>query len=238
MCSPPPSRRISPTWPSRRTARSWWPGTRSSSPPSRPSCSRSASRPPDERPTAPARAAGRGGYHRGMLDQPPAGARTRPPSRAGPATGRGCRGPKAARPALQQPAREAALLGAIGRRPAETIGRPAEARGGRAARYPRLSTATAGTGLLPGALEGDGRRRARDGRRGAIHRDRSGTRPEVSGPRPGRNRGARWAGAALAIALLSGPPMVDLARAHAVLVRSAPSHRAVLGQAPERVRSE
>ena len=57
----------------------------------------------------------------------------------------------------------------------------------------------------------------------------------MSGPRPGRNRAARWAGAALTIALLGGPPTVDLARAHAVLVRSAPSHRAVLGQAPERV---
>jgi len=57
----------------------------------------------------------------------------------------------------------------------------------------------------------------------------------VSGPRPGASRAARWAGAALAIALLSGPPTVDPARAHAVLVRSAPSHRAVLGQAPERV---
>jgi methionine-rich copper-binding protein CopC len=46
---------------------------------------------------------------------------------------------------------------------------------------------------------------------------------------------ARWAAAVLAVALLAGAALVDPARAHAVLVRSAPSHRAVLGQPPERV---
>ena len=46
---------------------------------------------------------------------------------------------------------------------------------------------------------------------------------------------ARWVAAALALALLAGAPTVDPARAHAVLVRSAPSHRAVLGRPPERV---
>jgi methionine-rich copper-binding protein CopC len=56
----------------------------------------------------------------------------------------------------------------------------------------------------------------------------------VSGRRSRSTRAARWAGAALAVALWSSPP-VDPVRAHAVLVRSAPSHRAVLGQAPERV---
>jgi methionine-rich copper-binding protein CopC len=49
-------------------------------------------------------------------------------------------------------------------------------------------------------------------------------------------RAGRWRGAALAVALLaalicSAPP----AAAHASLVRSAPTHRAVLGQMPERV---
>lgn len=56
----------------------------------------------------------------------------------------------------------------------------------------------------------------------------------MSGPRPARRRAARWAGAALAVALLGSPPAAPV-HAHAVLVRSAPSHRAVLGQAPERV---
>jgi methionine-rich copper-binding protein CopC len=46
---------------------------------------------------------------------------------------------------------------------------------------------------------------------------------------------ARWAAAGLALALLLGAAAVDSARAHAVLVRSAPSHRAVLGLPPERV---
>lgn len=49
------------------------------------------------------------------------------------------------------------------------------------------------------------------------------------------SRGGRCAAAALAVALLAGAPAVGPADAHAVLVRSTPSHRAVLGQAPERV---
>jgi len=53
-------------------------------------------------------------------------------------------------------------------------------------------------------------------------------------PRPTR-RATRWAAAALAVALLGGTPAAGPADAHAVLVRSAPAHRAVLGQAPERV---
>ncbi len=57
----------------------------------------------------------------------------------------------------------------------------------------------------------------------------------MSAPRRAVSRAARWAGAsALTLALLASagiPP----AQAHAVLVRSIPSHRAVLGQAPERV---
>ena len=57
----------------------------------------------------------------------------------------------------------------------------------------------------------------------------------MSGARPGWARAVGWAGAALAVAFLVGPPAVDPAHAHAVLVRSVPSHRAVLGQAPERV---
>lgn len=56
----------------------------------------------------------------------------------------------------------------------------------------------------------------------------------MSGRRSRSTRAARWAGAALAVALWSSPA-VDPVQAHAVLVRSAPSHRAVLGQAPERV---
>ena len=55
----------------------------------------------------------------------------------------------------------------------------------------------------------------------------------MSRPRPARH-GARWSGVALALALLAGPPAAP-GHAHAVLVRSAPSHRAVLGQVPERV---
>ena len=51
---------------------------------------------------------------------------------------------------------------------------------------------------------------------------------------PGSIRAARWAGTALAVTLLGGP-LIHPVHAHAVLVRSAPSHRAVLGQAPERV---
>jgi hypothetical protein len=47
-CAPAPSRPTRPTSPSRATARSWSPGTRSSSPRSRPWRSRSASRPRDE----------------------------------------------------------------------------------------------------------------------------------------------------------------------------------------------
>jgi copper resistance protein C len=50
------------------------------------------------------------------------------------------------------------------------------------------------------------------------------------------NRSPRWRGVAPAVALLAGllypvPP----AGAHAFLVRSAPAHRAMLGQMPERV---
>ena len=39
----------------------------------------------------------------------------------------------------------------------------------------------------------------------------------------------------MAVALLSGAVAVGPAHAHAVLVRSTPPHRAMLGQAPERV---
>ncbi|HEY7040919.1 MAG TPA: copper resistance CopC family protein [Methylomirabilota bacterium] len=56
----------------------------------------------------------------------------------------------------------------------------------------------------------------------------------MSGPTSSAGRRARWAVAALAAALLVATG-IGPARAHAVLVRSAPSHRAVLGQAPERV---
>ena len=45
----------------------------------------------------------------------------------------------------------------------------------------------------------------------------------------------RWGAAALTVALLGSAPAAGPAHAHAVLVRSAPSHRAVLGQAPGRV---
>lgn len=45
-----------------------------------------------------------------------------------------------------------------------------------------------------------------------------------------------WEGGALAVALLAGLLFPGSpARAHAFLVRSAPAHRAVLGQMPERV---
>jgi len=44
-----------------------------------------------------------------------------------------------------------------------------------------------------------------------------------------------WPSLALAAALLIGPLPTRPAEAHAVLVRSAPPHRAVLAQAPERV---
>jgi hypothetical protein len=56
----------------------------------------------------------------------------------------------------------------------------------------------------------------------------------VNGPKLAAGRAARWAVAALAGALLLGAA-IQPAQAHAVLVRSTPSHRAVLGQAPERV---
>jgi hypothetical protein len=46
---------------------------------------------------------------------------------------------------------------------------------------------------------------------------------------------SRSAGLALAAALLASALAVPPALAHAVLIRSSPPHRAVLGQAPERV---
>ena len=57
----------------------------------------------------------------------------------------------------------------------------------------------------------------------------------MSAPQRPVSPAARWSGAAvLALALLGGAA-IPPARAHAVLVRSVPSHRAVLSQAPERV---
>lgn len=57
----------------------------------------------------------------------------------------------------------------------------------------------------------------------------------MSVPRRQVSRAARWAAtAALALALLASAAIAP-AQAHAVLVRSIPSHRTVLSQAPERV---
>ncbi|MEX2220860.1 MAG: copper resistance CopC family protein [Candidatus Rokuibacteriota bacterium] len=49
------------------------------------------------------------------------------------------------------------------------------------------------------------------------------------------SRAPRWLRPAVAVALLAGPLSTAPVGAHASLVRSAPAHRAVLGQMPERV---
>ncbi len=49
------------------------------------------------------------------------------------------------------------------------------------------------------------------------------------------SRARRWRGVAVAAAFLAAPLSTTPGGAHASLVRSAPAHRAVLGQMPERV---